>query len=62
MAKKGDAPTQDAAYQQEIARVAYHLFEQRGCRHGQDQADWLEAEQIVLGRRPTTLTAARRSK
>lgn len=34
----------------EIARVAYELFESRGCIHGCDLDDWLEAERIVLGR------------
>jgi Protein of unknown function (DUF2934) len=29
----------------EIARLAYHLYETRGRRHGQDVSDWLAAEQ-----------------
>ncbi len=33
----------------EIAVVAYELFESRGCVHGCDLDDWLEAERIVLG-------------
>ena len=40
----------DAA-REEIARVAYGLFEQRGCAHGHDQEDWLEAERLVRQRR-----------
>lgn len=34
----------------EIARVAYDLFEQRGRIHGYAQEDWLEAERIVMER------------
>jgi hypothetical protein len=34
----------------EIAEVAYELFEARGCIHGFDFEDWLNAEEIVLGR------------
>ena len=35
---------------EEIAKVAYELYETRGCIHGYDFDDWLEAERIVLGR------------
>ena len=35
---------------QEVACVAYELFEHRGGRHGQDLEDWLEAEAIVRQR------------
>jgi len=31
-----------------IAEKAFELFECRGCCHGRDLDDWLEAEQIVL--------------
>ncbi len=34
----------------EIAAVAYELFESKGCIHGCDLDDWLDAERIVLGR------------
>ncbi len=34
----------------EIAAVAYELYEARGCIHGRDLDDWLDAEQIVLAR------------
>ena len=33
----------------EIAKAAYELFEARGCVHGCDLDDWLEAERIILG-------------
>jgi hypothetical protein len=31
-----------------IAEKAHELYECRGCCHGRDMDDWLEAEQIVL--------------
>jgi hypothetical protein len=34
----------------EIAKVAYELFERGGKEHGKDQAHWLEAERIVKAR------------
>ena len=34
----------------EVARVAYLLYEQRGYAHGYDQEDWVKAEQIVRQR------------
>jgi len=30
-----------------ICGQAYSLFERRGCSHGSDMDDWLEAERIV---------------
>ena len=35
----------------EIAAVAYELYETRGCIAGRDLDDWLDAERIVLARR-----------
>ena len=35
-----ESPSRD-----EIARLAYHLYETRGRRDGQDVDDWLAAEQ-----------------
>ena len=35
---------------QEVARVAYELFQQRGYKHGHDLEDWLKAEAIVRRR------------
>ncbi|GJL61616.1 MAG: hypothetical protein NPIRA04_02700 [Nitrospirales bacterium] len=31
-----------------IARRAYELYQQRGGCHGEDQADWFEAERQIL--------------
>jgi Protein of unknown function (DUF2934) len=40
----GDGPTRD-----EIARLAYDLYEARGRRDGHDVDDWLFAEQELRG-------------
>ncbi len=34
----------------DVAKVAYDLFENRGKVHGHDMADWLKAEMIVKKR------------
>jgi hypothetical protein len=34
--------------QSRIAQRAYNLYEQRGCIHGHDFEDWLEAERQIL--------------
>ncbi len=34
----------------EVARVAYDLFEKRGRVHGHDMEDWFNAEMIVKRR------------
>jgi Protein of unknown function (DUF2934) len=31
-----------------IARKAYELWNERGCREGRDLEDWLDAETIVM--------------
>ncbi len=36
---------------EEIAKVAYELFERDGRTHGKDKEHWLEAERIVEARR-----------
>ena len=35
----------------EIARVAYALFETRGRRHGHDKDDWFDAQRLLQQRR-----------
>ena len=43
----------------EIARLAYHFYETRGRRYGQDLDDWLSAEQeLTRHYRSRDLTAA----
>jgi len=39
-----------SAPREEIARVAYELFERRGGLHGHDLQDWFTAERIVRER------------
>jgi len=39
----GTVLSQDA-----IRSRAYELYENRGCEHGQDERDWLLAEQEIL--------------
>ncbi|NTW18024.1 MAG: DUF2934 domain-containing protein [Syntrophaceae bacterium] len=34
----------------EIARIAYELWERNGCIHGRDIEHWCEAESIVISR------------
>ena len=46
-----------ARLQDEIARVAYGLFEKRGCIDGHAREDWLEAEKIVTARHAKTAGA-----
>ena len=38
----------DRILRQRIAEKAHELFECRGCCHGRDLDDWLEAERLVL--------------
>ena len=38
-----EAPSRD-----EIARLAYHFYETRGRREGQELDDWLAAEQELI--------------
>jgi len=35
---------------EEVARVAYELYEKRGGIHGYDVEDWVEAQEIVIER------------
>ncbi|MBI4903624.1 MAG: DUF2934 domain-containing protein [Acidobacteria bacterium] len=39
-----------SAPQEEIARLAYFYWQERGCPHGDSMQDWLHAEQEVLTR------------
>ena len=38
----------DKLLHQRTAEKAYELYECRGCCHGLDLEDWLEAERLVL--------------
>ena len=38
---------------EELIRVrAYRFYEERGCEHGHDFEDWLQAEDEILGKKP----------
>ena len=38
---------------EELIRLrTYHFYENRGCEHGHDVEDWLEAEAEVMGKKP----------
>lgn len=39
----------DETLRQRIAEKAHELYQCRGCCHGRDLDDWLEAEQVILG-------------
>lgn len=39
---------------EQIAAKAYEFWEQRGCRHGYDLEDWLDAETAVRKTLPAT--------
>jgi hypothetical protein len=41
----------------EIARVAYGLYENRGCAPGNDFTDWLEAERVVRQKYAARMTS-----
>ena len=41
---KGSVTTRKAVTENEIARRAYERYLSRGCEHGHDVQDWLEAE------------------
>ena len=51
MRKQADTRPASAVPQEEIAKVAYELFERRGRTTGRELEDWLEAERIVRSRR-----------
>jgi hypothetical protein len=53
--KKTTADIGSQELTEEIIRMrAYQLFEQRGCLHGYDVEDWLQAESEVMGKKTTT--------
>ena len=31
----------------QVREIAFHLYEERGCRDGHDLEDWLDAEAII---------------
>ena len=39
----------NGAFLQKVQEIAYQLYVARGCAHGYDVEDWIQAEQIVKG-------------
>lgn len=48
---KNAEPEKTEDLSQRISEAAYALYEKSGFRHGNDEKDWLEAEQLVLKNR-----------
>ena len=42
------SPSEDEPLYQRIAEKAHELYQCRGCCHGRDLDDWLEAERLVI--------------
>ena len=42
-----DSHVRESFMQEEIAKLAYALWEQRGCTQGSPEFDWLEAERKI---------------
>jgi hypothetical protein len=40
-----------SSQQEEIAKLAYQFFVERGCQHGHDREDWLRAEAVIKNRK-----------
>jgi len=49
--KKQAPPVPPQPKSEEIAKLAYDLYLQRGGGNGQDQEDWLQAEVLLRQRR-----------
>ena len=45
--KKQANLTSNEDFYQRVEKKAYELFENNGCQHGRDWADWFEAERII---------------
>lgn len=50
---KQDTPVEGVQIQDEIARLAYFLWEARGGKGGSAEEDWYRAEQEILARSKT---------
>lgn len=47
---------------EEIAKVAYELWEKGGCLPGRDIENWLEAERVVMARNSEKITPKEKAK
>ncbi|GEM_PF-1684977 len=62
-AKRQASPAASAASSldyQEVAKVAYELYLQRGCANGHDLEDWLKAETLVRQRKSNGRSSSQR--
>ncbi|MDC4203170.1 MAG: DUF2934 domain-containing protein [Candidatus Manganitrophus sp.] len=61
--KETNGRMDERSMQERIAERAYELYQKRGQYHGNDLADWLEAEQSVLSEHnPTAAPSAAAAK
>jgi len=49
---KWELETKNNPTQQTVTNLAYDLWHKRGCPEGSPERDWIEAEELVRGRRP----------
>ena len=40
-------PEMESSLEQEVANLAYALWQQRGCPEGSSEQDWFEAEEMM---------------
>ena len=40
-------PEADSSFEQNIANLAYALWQRRGCPQGSPEKDWFQAEEII---------------
>ena len=57
---KSAAAAEQGLDYQEVAKVAYELYLQRGCANGHDLEDWLRAEALVKQRKGNGRASSRR--
>jgi hypothetical protein len=48
MIKAADNSKRRLATHKEIAARAYEIYQERGCQHGHDMDDWLQAEYELM--------------
>ena len=46
-----DAGVAEIPFREQVARLAYQLWEQRGCPEGSPEEDWFRAEQELAAKR-----------
>ena len=46
-----DSGASSASQYDEMQKLAFQLFQERGCEHGHDLEDWARAESIIKSRR-----------